>query len=271
MKKNLLLVFLATLGASWSGTALADSHSEFAFGEKFMFRIGSYIVENADTEVAIFSSSGVGAGVSFNDDLGGEDDATIPRLDFYYRFNERHRLDFSYFKFDRDGRETIVIDIDLGDQSYSIGDTVVSDIEYELFKFGYGYSFYHSKQVELSFTAGLNITGYDFEYSLADGSDADEADVTAPLPMFGFKMSYAIDSNWSLHFLTEAFYIEIEDTLEGSLTGTEINIEYRFKPGITLGLGLTRLSIDVDADDDDWNGRIVDEHRGFLFYAGYRF
>lgn len=259
----LLLANLAT-------TSPAVAEEKYAFSEKFMFRLSSYSVENADTDIAVQNEQGIGTNVSFAKDLGGESSVTIPRIDAFYRFNESHRIDFASFKIERDGRRQLRIDIDWDDQSYSIGETVVSDISYELLKIGYGYSFYHSHNVELGFTAGFNITSYEFNYQLDDGSQADSSDVTAPLPMFGLRMAYAITPKWSIHYLSETFFIEIGDELEGVFQNFELDLQYKAHKNFMLGMGVTRLSIDLEANDEEWRGRIADSHQGILLYLGYQ-
>ena len=87
--------------------------------------------------------------------------------------------------------------------------------------------------------------------------------------MFGFRMSYAINPQWSLHYISEAFYIELDDALKGSFTSSELDIQYRFANSFVLGAGITRFSTDLSADDSEWKGKIVDSHRGLLVYASY--
>jgi hypothetical protein len=249
--------------------AIAAAPSERAFSEKFMFRLSSYGVLDADTDMAVLSSEGIGTGFSYSDDLGGDDSATTPRIDAYYRFNKKHRIEFTHFRIERDGSQLITIDLDIGDESYNVGDTVVSSIDYELFKIDYAYSFYHSPTVELIASAGLNLTAYEFEYERADGSSADASEVTGPLPMFGLEMSYAISPKWTLHYLSEAFFISIGDELEGAFQNFEINIEYRIHKHFVLGGGAARFSTDLDARDSNWKGRLADSHRALLLYASY--
>ena len=240
-----------------------------AFPEKFMLRLSSYNVEEADTDIAVFTDTTIGTGVSFADDLGGDTRVTIPRIDLRYRFNQRHRIDFTHLRIERDGRELLQIDISFEGQSYSIGETVVSDISYELFKLGYAYSFYHSPVVELGFTAGLNLTSYDFDAELADGTSSSSSEVTAPLPMFGLSMSYAITPKLSIHYLSETFFIELGDELKGAFLNHELNLRYKLGKSFLLGAGITRLSVDMSANDEDWRGRISDSHRGLSFFVGY--
>ena len=187
----------------------------------------------------------------------------ISRVDGYYRFNDGHRIEFSHFRIERDGRNLLSMDLDIGDQGYSVGDTVVSKIVYELFKIGYAYSFYRSDQVELAVTAGLNMTDYEFDYELVDGTSADTSDASGPLPMFGFRASYAINSRWSWHYLSEALFIDTSDA-EGSFQTYGLDFRYRFNERFMIGAGVVRSSIDLTAEDTGWNGRITDTHLGFL-------
>ena len=251
---------------------IAIAASEFeneAFPERFMFRLVSYNIDQADTDIAVLKKEGIGAGFSFTDDLGGDSSASVPRIDAYYRFNQRHRIEFTNFSLRRNGRKLLEIEVDLEDQTYNVGDTVVSEIETELIKIGYGYTFYHSPRVELSFTAGLNITKYDFQYALADGSEAGDSRVTAPLPMFGLRMGFAITPEWSLQFMTESFYIEIEDTYSGAFTSSEVDIQYRVADHFVVGAGIARFNTDLTSRDEDWRGRIADSHRGIAIYGSF--
>ena len=154
---------------------------------------------------------------------------------------------------------------------YSVNETVISEIKYSLFKLGYAYSFYHSPSVELSLTAGLNITEYDFKYSLDDGSRASSNGASAPLPMFGLSMGYAINSNWSVHYVSEAFIIDIDDKFKGTLLSYELDLEYKFDNKLAIGAGLVRSSTDLQVKASDWRGGIVDSYRGILIYGAYYF
>ena len=255
-----------------SNTIAAEGSKNHAFPEKIMIRLSSYGVNQASSDILVLSSAGLGTIFSFDEELGGEDSATIPRFDAYYRFNERHRIDFSNFSIDRDGLKTLIgTGITIGDEVFLVNETVKSEINYSLSKIAYAYSFYHSPSVEMSFTAGLNITDYEFNYSLEDGSNASVNGASAPLPMFGLRMGYAINKNWSVNYISESFFIEIENEFKGTFLNYELDIEYKFDNKLAIGAGLVRSSLDLEVEDSDWNGSIVDSYRGVLLYAAYYF
>lgn len=256
-----------------SGSAIAADGEEpgVAFPDKYMIRLGAYIVDGSDTQFSVSSPVGVGTVIDYNRDLGGEDGDTIPRIDAYYRFNPRHRIDFTSFSIDRKGTRTLAIDITIEDQNYLFGETVNSNIEYTLYKLGYGYSFYHSPEVELTFTAGLSFTTYDLKFSTDDGAKVEAAGFTAPLPMFGLRMGYAITPKWAVFYVAEAFFIEFEDKIRGSLLNYELSTEYKLFKNFAIGAGLARLGTNVEVNDNDWKGSVSDSYRGYTVFGTFYF
>lgn len=261
--------------ASFFNTAVAEESQEavVAFPDKYMLRLGAYIIDGTTTQFSVSSDvGGLGTVIDYQRDLGGEDGDTIPRIDGYYRFNERHRIDFTSFSIDRKGTRTLDINppIIIDGEDFS-GGTLNSDIKYTLYKVGYSYSFYHSPKMEVSITAGLNFTNYDLEFSNDTGGKAETAGLTAPLPMFGLRMGYAITPKWSVHYVAETFFIDIEDTVKGALVNYEINTEYKLFKNFAVGAGVARIGSALELDDDDWKGKVSDSYRGFTVFGTFYF
>ncbi len=244
-------VIIVTGMLSGSVRAAEDEAAVYAFPDKYMLRLGTYIVDGSDTQFSV-SKSGLGTVIDYNRDLGGDTRDTIPRIDAYYRFNPRHRIDFTSFSIDRKGTRVLAVDppIVIDGEDFS-GGAINSDIKYTLYKLGYGYSFYHSDKVELTITAGLNFTSYDFEFSNDIGDKAESAGFTAPLPMFGLRMGYAITPKWSVNYVAESFFIDFEDTVKGALINYELNTEYKLFKHFAIGAGLARIGSSVEVNDDD--------------------
>jgi hypothetical protein len=265
-----LLAFAASLQVN--NGAAADDELTVAFPDRWMVRLGAFVVDGSNTQVSVNSDiGGLGTTIDYQRDLGGEDGDTIPRIDAYYRFNDRHRIDFTSFSIDRKGERTLAIDITIDDDDYFIGETIKSDIKYTLYRLGYGYSFYHSPKTELTFTAGLNFTEYDLKFELDNGSKSESAGVTVPLPVLGLRMGYAITPKWNVRYVSEAFFFEIEDTFRGAIINFELNTEYRLFKHFALGAGLARIGVNAEVDDDDWTGKVIDAYRGYNVFGTFYF
>jgi len=250
-----------------SAVAAEEEAVGVAFPDKYMLRLGGYIVDNSDTQFSIAGDLGLGTVIDYSKDLGGESRDTVPRIDAYYRFNPRHRINFTAFSIDRSGVRTLAVDVVINDEPFSASETLYSDINYTLYKLGYAYSFYHSPKVELSITAGLSITSYDLKFATDDGSKRETAGFTAPLPMFGLRMGYAITPKWSVNYLTESFFIEYEDTVKGALLNYELTTEYKLFKHFAIGAGLVRTGTSVEVDDDDYRGKVTDSYRGYTLFG----
>ena len=257
--------------ATGSAVAAEDEAPGVAFPDTYMLRLGAYFVDGSDTQFSVSSPVGIGTVIDYQRDLGGESRETIPRIDAYYRFNPRHRIDFTSFSIDRKGSRTLTLELTIGDEIFSVDETVNSGIKYTLYKLGYAYSFYHSPKVELSFTAGLNITSYDLSFSDSTGGKVEAAGFTAPLPMFGLRMGYAITPKWSVNYVAEAFFIEFEDKFKGALYNYELNTEYKLFKHFAIGAGIARLGSNVEVNDDDWNGQVSDSYRGYTLFGTFYF
>jgi len=268
--KPVIRTLLAATAASatlFNQASASDDTTVYAFPDTWMLRLGAYVIDGADTQVSVNSAVGIGTSIDYARDLGGEDNDSIPRIDAYYRFNERHRIDFTAFSVSRKGERTLSIDLDIGDENFSATETVFSEIDYTLYKIGYNYSFYHSPKVELSFSAGLNVTEYELKFSDSTGAKVETAGVTVPLPTFGLRMGYAITPKWSVRYVSEAFFIEIDDALKGALLNYELNTEYKLFKNFALGIGIIRQGLDVDVNDDEWRGSLSDSYRGYNVFG----
>ena len=267
----LMPVLAAVASLPFNNNVIAEDEVALAFPDKWTIRAGAYIIDKADTTVIVLNDIGVGGGINFSDTLGGDDSDTVPRVDIFYRINNKHGIDFTAFSIDRQGSTTLSIDLEIGDETFSASETLNSDIKYTLYRIGYNYSFYHSNKVELRLTAGLNLTDYDLKFSTASGSKVEAAGVSVPLPLFGLRMGYAITPKWYVNYVAESFFIEIEDAFKGSLFSYELNTEYRLFKHFSIGAGLARIGVDADIDDDDWKGTVTDSYRGFTAFGKFYF
>ena len=269
----IITIVIASGILSGSAIAAEEEAAAVAFPDTWMIRLGTYIVDGSDTQFGVSSDVlGLGTVIDYSRDLGGDSRDTIPRIDAYYRFNPRHRINFTSFSIDRKGSRTLAVDppITIDGVDYS-GGTINSEIKYTLYKLGYAYSFYHSSKVELSITAGLNFTNYDLEFSDDTGAKSSSAGVTAPLPMLGLRMGYAITPKWSVNYVAESFFIDIEDKLSGALINYELNTEYKLFKHFAIGAGLARIGSSLEVNADDWKGSVSDSYRGYTIFGTFYF
>lgn len=250
----------------------AESLPDESYPDKFKILLGSYLIQDTNTEISINSSIGnIGTVIDMERDLGTEDRLSVPRIDGYYRFNDKHRLNFGWFNIKRQGTTTTSIDITIGDEVFLSNSVVESIVDTTFLKLAYAYSFYKSPKVELSFIAGLNLMDYSVVVDNKTIGRVETADVTAALPVFGMSMSYAISPRWLVHYRFETFYIELDNEIRGSLLDAELSVEYRVLKNMGIGLGLNRFALDAKVKSSSYSGGVADLYRGINLYVSAYF
>lgn len=198
------------------------------------------------------------------------------RLDGYYRFNQKHAVEASYYGVRSEGSTILNGDIEWNGDTIAAGASSQSYFDMDVFKINYMYSFYHSDRVELALAAGLHVTkvelglsasgqinGQPGEHTSSSGS------VTAPLPIIGFRLGYEILPKYLFaYYQADYFYLNF-DNYAGGLVNNSFSLEYRFVEHVGIGLGFDATTINVEMDDGDKRVDVENKFSGFMFYFTY--
>jgi hypothetical protein len=260
MARGLWIVMVAAVIGLGANDAWAEE-----FPDTWALRVGGFVVNNYNTTIRLDAKGApVGTSIDFGDTLGGDSSATVARVDGYYRFNPRHRLDLSYYRIQREGSRALDIEIKWGDQIFAINDVVTSELDTGVIKLGYTYSFYHNDDVELGVSAGLHTSI--MRASLSDSSGVSQAEtITAPLPVFGFLMDYHITPRWTAKLSTQYFAIDVWK-VRGLLADTLLATEYRFTRHLGAGLGFNHYGTAVELEGEN---AVLTERSGFRGFLAY--
>ena len=238
--------------------------------DTFGFSVGLFVTA-LDTKTRLDSSSGdSGTEFDFEDDLGLESADAIFRLDGYYRFAEKHQLNFSWFDLSRSGTAQLQGEIDYGDSTFPIDTVVDSDNELQIYRIAYTWRFVQRDNGFLGATVGLYVA--DFDASMrAETIDAVESDgTTAPLPVIGLRGEYSFSEKWSFHADAEFFSLNFDD-FDGSLYDVYAGIDYGISDRTSIGIGINSVGADIDATGSDYAGKLVWKYTGALVFLKFDF
>lgn len=260
-------VFMATALLSNTPARGADE----PLPDRTMIRLGGFSVRDADTLVRLDSSAApVGLFVDFEDTLGGETDADVVRLDGLYRFDDRHALGYSWYALKFTGRRAIGTEIRWGNETFSVGATVDSEVRFDVFKLSYQYSLFHKDEAELGVLAGLHVMRATAALGAAGTGEVRES-VTAPLPVFGVFANYRFSPRWSSYFNYQLFFINYEDKAKGGLQDLMVGLEYRLSRHVALGAALNGFAMDLEARDDAATLHVNTSWSGWMLYGSLYF
>lgn len=257
---------------------VAISQAQAEEPERFKLSAGGYSVFRYDSTMSLTQTE-AGLGISFTPEetLGWDGEQTVARLDGRYRFNDKHAMTISWYRIGLGGsrgldRDIEWVDVDGNTIVIPAGTGVASSLDYDIYKVGYLWSFYHNEKVELSVGAGLHVTTIDVNLdadTTSSGADTKKADTTLPLPVLSFRLGYEISDAWRWYLRTELFALSF-DNWSGTYSDVELGVEYRFNRNFGAGLGLGSNALKLDEESGatrfDYDNRLSGV---FLFVSGY--
>ena len=276
-KRQYLYVFLAaSLICFIQPTWAENPGSKDTPWEKFSLNAG-YFISNTSTDLSL--GSGLGVTVDVEELLGLDTTNNVFRIDAFWRFtdNRRHRLDFTWFSFRRDGSKTIGKDIEYEDDAGNIntipaGTQVNTKFNLDIYKVAYSYSFFQDDRMDLAGNIGLYVMPIDIGINASGLFNVDETErFTAPLPTLGLRMDFAIIPKWFLRTGFDVFYLEIKE-FKGTIFESHAAVEYLPWKNFGFGLGFNAFNLDIEADGEDYPqidfvGELNFKYSGLLLYA----
>ena len=256
------------------------ARAEEPLPDKFRLSIGGYALARFDSNVSLTEPNlGLGASISPQNTLGMNIENTVLRLEGYYRFKPEHALTYSWYSINTNGNKTLQEEFDWVDEdgnsiTIPFGAQVVSNMDYDIFKVGYLWSFHHTDKVELGVGAGLHITrlaiGLNASSTQPPGQAIEQVDTTVPLPVISVLLKYHITPKWSWYLKSEAFALKF-DKWTGSYRDSTFGIEYRGWKHVALGAGLSANALEIEEDDPEYLLKYNNTIAGGLIYVATYF
>lgn len=276
-KRSVLFVFFVSSLLFLIQPALAENPgSHDTPWEKFNLNLG-YFISNVDTDLSL--GSGLGVTVNLEDLLGLDTTNSVFRVDASWRFtdNRRHRLDFTWFSFRRDGattvgRKFIIEDKEGNEIEIPAGSQATTNFDLDIYRARYSYSFFQDDRMDVAFSIGTYIMPIDIALKATGVVNVDESETfTAPLPTLGLRADFAITPKWFLRSNFEIFYLEIKE-FTGTIYETNVAVEYLPWKHLGLGLAFNVFNLGIEADGEDYpgidfKGELEFRYSGLLLYA----
>lgn len=271
---TIALILVTTLPA-----AASDNDDDLPSGERFKIRFGAFVINRFDTTARFDSRTvPIGTVIDLEDSFNVDASQTVGRIDGFYRFNKRHRIDWTYYSTRRDGTSTATQEIIIGDPDdpdgkdvIPIGATVNTKWNFDLLKVGYAWSFLNKPDYEWYIGGGLNIHTLDIEiaYQASVGAaietDSYDARASVPLPTATFGGRYYMGKRWQALVRYELFFLDIGD-YEGLRQEFLLTFEHNTFKNVGFGAGINLIDLNVRATSDDIRGEL---DSGLFGLVGY--
>ncbi len=265
-----------TLGCMF--TAMAGMAMAESVPDKFKLALGGYKVQRYDTQVAWNSPGIIGVTIDLGKDLGVSAESLVMRFDGYYRFTPEHRIEFGWISINSSGTQTVNGEIPWPpDDPIPVGTRVDSYLDTDTYRVGYAWSFHHDEKVELALAAGLHITriGVGIKAEVTGGGSTgrggEALEVTAPLPVVGYRVSYNVNPRIKVMLVSDLFSMNYSD-VKGIYQDMSLLAEYRLIRNMTIGGGFNYNVLDVTSNADDGTSlSFKNTVSGFMLYLAANF
>ncbi len=173
------------------------------------------------------------------------------------RMRPRHRLRVDYFRLARHGEAFLTRNIDFGEDSYTIGDEVVSDLDWRMLNLTYSYSLVRiDDRFELGVGLGVHLVEAHAIGAVPARTLRQDFDTAAPFPTFGADLTWRFAERFSVSARAQRFNASVDD-VSGSLGIYHADLQYRWTRNVALGFGYTAVRTSLDSDDEDFPGRFL--------------
>jgi opacity protein-like surface antigen len=250
--------------------ALSIPADAAAQDEKLSVSLGVFLTSR-DSETRIDGQiPDSGTPVDLENDLGFDKSDTVFRVDGYYRFNDKHRIDASVFDLSRSASKQIEGEIDWNDTVYPIDTVVNASLDLSVYKLAYTWSFMRRDKGYLGVTGGLYVADIGTSLSAEANALSSSGGVTAPLPVVGLRGQYDFSEKWSLRGSAEIFALEYDD-YSGSLYDVYAGLDYQVSDHVAVGVGVNSVRINVGVDKTNFNGDLDWQYDGGLLFLKFDF
>ena len=274
-RPNLTPIFVAlTILLAWSFPAAAQDSTDWkSWPTGGRLEIGAgYFAPDLDTKIIVTGTSGdVGTGISFEKNLGLDDNDGTGLLYVDWRFFKRHSLSYRYFELQRSATTTSSVSIAVGGEIFDINLPIQSFFDITANEIAYSYSLMFDQKKELY--VGLGISVQDLELGIQGTMSSPNPGAiinstlksTAPLPTLNIGFNYAFSENWLFQSRLGWLAVDLDLESDADLSGEIINAN----AGI-LWKAFNNVSFFVDYQVFDVNVDVADEGKKFALDYDYK-
>lgn len=228
--------------------------------------LGAFYSPVVHTDVRIDPTTGVPPG-TLGTPVNAERDLGLParlhqgRVEFMFRLRERNKLRAEYYEGDRSATRTLDNTIVFGDQTFLVTERVQTSINWRSFGLTYTYSLYRSDTLEVG--TGLGVFALQAEAigavpATGQQTDKSEAEAVPTLPL---DLTWAISRRFSVNARGNYVRAAISG-FNGSFTNLHGDLQYRWSPYFSLGLGFTSMRISLSGESGSIPGAVSMSFKG---------
>lgn len=203
----------------------------------------------------------VGTTVNGERDLGLASRLRQGRVEFMFRLRERNKLRVEYFESQRTANQALANNIVFGNQTFNAGEIVQSEFDWRSFGLTYTYSLYRSDRFEVGTGLGLYFLQAEARGSIPATGQVQDESAADPFPTIPLDLTWAISRRFAA--TARANYLKAKlGGVDGSYSDVHGDLQYRWNPYFSLGVGYTDMRISLSRSSGSSPGVVSMSFRG---------
>ena len=186
-------------------------------------------------------------------DFGGKE--VVPRIDGAFRFGDRSRLIFDYFKYDKDREATLNEDLSFDETTIPAGSFARAQTQFQLASLMYDYSVVDGEKVSLGLQIGAEWAKLEGSLHAEAGEDVYDASSSEDgfAPVVGARISFTPSDKWLINLQGQYLDADWGDfgDYEGSISRANALVEYRFTKNFGIFAGYDWFKLDATKNGSD--------------------
>ena len=232
---------------------LRPEHTDIAspVSDHFAFRM-IYFQPSVTTDVRLDPTNTPNAGslLSAEKDLGLDDQVNQFRAEFDLRMRERHHLRADFFKLSRFHEQPLPRDIVFGDFVYNAGENFRTKLDWRVMSITYTYQFFKFDRFEAGLGLGVHIIQAQAEGGQPGTLNRERDTEVGIFPTIAANAAFRISKRFSVTARGQTFSASPEG-FEGTMSDYHIDVQYRWRENLALGLGWSMLESNLEVTDSD--------------------
>lgn len=199
-----------------------------------------------------------GTPFSAEQDLGLTDQAVQPRIELMARLDQRGRVRLDFLDLRRQGSAVLGENIQFGNELYTAGEPLQSEIDWRQTDFTYTYSFLRNDRFELGAGLGVHLIETEATASSPDSAQRSDYSAAGPFATLALDGTWRIARYWSFNARGQYFHLSVNSG-SGSLGEYHADLQYRWKPNFAIGAGYEYELVEAQlehSNPDEINGSI---------------
>ncbi len=255
----------------------------------FEIEIGAFFSQTS-TDIEVYDPTAQQyVDLNFESGLNLPHDDVLPYLDLEYRFNDNHQIYLDWRRLHRNGFQDYVANpfqLKIDGHLYTVGGEadLLTTLNIDIVRLGYGYRFYDSEHLDIHFLAGFHVTSLEFgmrgeiDVEVSENASPDttivaegfNSGITAPLPNIGFLIEHRIRNDILLKSHAHAFYLKY-DEISGWMYELEMAARYYVTDDFSITGSFNYYDLGVGYEAEHTNLKVDYQFFGPMLKMAYRF